>query len=102
MEVNTSSTTLVVGSQGKVQAAQTANLAAATAGPVAWISPAMQAGGFVKEGEILLKLETSDYETMRARSDATMRQAQAEARHAARENGSQTQTFLMIGRWCPP
>ena len=85
MEVNSSSTTLVVGSQGKVQAAQPANLAAATAGPVAWISPAMQAGGFVKKGEILLKLETSDYETMRARSEATMRQAQAEAQHAARE-----------------
>ena len=84
-EVKSSSTRLLVGSQGKVQAARTANLAAATAGPVAWISPAMQAGGFVKGGDTLLKLETSDYETIRARSEATMRQAQAEWQHAARE-----------------
>ena len=85
IDVTSSSTKLVVGSQGKVQAAQTANLAAATAGPIAWISPSMEAGGFVKEGEVLLRLETRDYETMQARSEATMRQAKAEATHAARE-----------------
>ena len=40
-EVEQRSVGLVVGSQGKVQAAQTANLSAAVAGPVAWISSAM-------------------------------------------------------------
>ena len=84
-EVEQLSVDLVVGSQGKVQAAQTANLSAAVAGPVAWISSAMEAGGYVSEGDILLRLDSSDYETMLARSKATMQQANAESGHAARE-----------------
>jgi len=84
-EVALSSVQLTVESQGKVQAAQIANLSAPVAGPVAWISPTMEAGGYVTEGETLLRLETSDYETMLARSRATMQQAKAEADHAARE-----------------
>tara|TARA_B100000686_G_scaffold350308_1_gene445921 strand:- start:6836 stop:7756 length:921 start_codon:yes stop_codon:yes gene_type:complete len=45
----------------------------------------MEAGGFVAKGQELLRLETSDFETMRARSQATMQQAKAESDHAARE-----------------
>jgi multidrug efflux pump subunit AcrA (membrane-fusion protein) len=74
IEVQQSSAELIVGSQGKVQPSMTANLSAAVAGPVAWISPQMEAGGFVEEGEPLLRLDTSDFETMRARSSASMRQ----------------------------
>ena len=87
IEVQQSSAELIVGSQGKVQPSMTANLSAAVAGPISWISPQMEAGGFVEEGEPLLRLDISDFETMRARSDASMRQAQAEADHAAREYG---------------
>jgi len=85
IEVEQGSVGLSVRSQGKVQAAQTANLSAAVAGPVAWISPAMEAGGFVTEGDTLLRLDTSDYETMLARSKAAMQQASAESGHASRE-----------------
>lgn len=84
-EVDLESVQLVVESQGKVQAAQLANLSTAVAGPVAWISPSMQAGAYVQEGEPLLRLETSDFETARARSQASMQQAEAEASHAANE-----------------
>ena len=80
--VQLESVQLVVQSQGKVQAAQQANLSAAVAGPIAWISPAMQVGAYVEQGEILLRLDASDYETARARSRASMQQAQAEADHA--------------------
>jgi len=73
---------LTVESQGKVQAAQIASLSAPVAGPIEWISPAMQAGGYVEAGQVLLRLETSDYETARARSRAAMQQAQAEANHS--------------------
>ena len=45
--VQLESVQLVVQSQGKVQAAQQANLSAAVAGPIAWISPAMQVGAYV-------------------------------------------------------
>ena len=84
-EVEQRSVGLVVGSQGKVQAAQTANLSAAVAGPVAWISSAMEAGGYVTAGETLLRLDASDYETMLARSEASVQQANAESGHASRE-----------------
>ena len=87
IEVQQSTVELNVGSQGKVQPSVTANLSAAVAGPVSWISPQMEAGGFISEGETLLRLDTSDYETMQARSNASMRQAKAEADHAAREYG---------------
>jgi len=73
---------LTVESQGKVQAAQIASLSAPVAGPIEWISPAMQAGGYVEAGQVLLRLETSDYETARARSRAAMQQAQAEVNHS--------------------
>ncbi|HIF74386.1 MAG TPA: efflux RND transporter periplasmic adaptor subunit [Porticoccaceae bacterium] len=81
-QVELDSVRLIVESQGKVQAAQLANLSALVAGPIEWISPAMQAGGYVEAGQVLLRLETSDYETARARSRAAMQQAQAEVNHA--------------------
>lgn len=84
-EVQLSSVQLSVESQGKVQAAQTASLSAAVAGPVAWISPALEAGGYIQQGETLLRLETSDFETALARSRAALQQAQAEADHAGNE-----------------
>jgi len=49
-QVRAESIQLNVESQGKVQASQVASLSAPVAGPVAWISSAMEAGGFVKEG----------------------------------------------------
>jgi RND family efflux transporter MFP subunit len=84
-QVRAESIQLSVESQGKVQASQVASLSAPVAGPVAWISSAMEAGGFVEEGESLLRLESSDYETARARSLAAMQQAQAESTHASNE-----------------
>ena len=84
-EVNLESVQLTVESQGKVQAAQIASLSAPVAGPIAWISPALEAGGYVEEGQTLLRLDTSDYETARDRSRAGMQQALAESRHAGSE-----------------
>ena len=84
-EVQLQSVQLTVESQGKVQAAQIASLSAPVAGPIAWISPALEAGGYVEEGQTLLRLDTSDYETARDRSRAGMQQALAESRHADSE-----------------
>ncbi len=84
-EVRAESIQLNVESQGKVQASKIASLSAPVAGPVEWVSAAMEAGGFVAEGEPLLRLESSDFETARARSMAAMQQAQAEATFASNE-----------------
>lgn len=84
-EVRAESIQLSVESQGKVQASQIASISAPVAGPVEWVSPAMEAGGFVSSGEPLLRLESSDFETAKARSLAAMQQAQAEATFASNE-----------------
>jgi len=84
-EVRRETIQLSVESQGKVQAAQTASLSAPVAGPIAWISPSLEAGGYLQEGETLLRLDTSDFETVLARSRAALQQTQAEANHAANE-----------------
>ncbi len=84
-EVQYESVQLVVESQGKVQAAQQVSLSAAVAGPVAWISPDLEAGGYVEQGQPLLRLETSDFEIALARAEATLQQARAEAQHSGQE-----------------
>ncbi|GJM13450.1 MAG: RND superfamily efflux pump MFP component [Pseudohongiella sp.] len=84
-EVQAESIQLFVESQGKVQASQMASVSAPVAGPVEWISPSMEAGGFVVEGESLVRLDSSDFETARARSEAALQQAQAEASFASNE-----------------
>lgn len=84
-EVQVESVNLVVESQGKVQASRTASLSAPVAGPIEWISPALEAGGYVESGQVVIRLESSDFETARARSRATMQQAEAEANHASAE-----------------
>ncbi len=85
MEVDSEPVQLFVESQGKVQAARTVNLSAPVAGTVAWISPKLEAGGYVTEGEALLRLESSDYEIALARSEAALEQAKAEESHARSE-----------------
>jgi len=84
-EVSLTTVQLTVEAQGKVQAAQQASVSAAVAGPVAWISPVMEAGGYAAVGEVLLRIDPSDYETALARSRATLEQARAEADHASNE-----------------
>ena len=86
--VKLDSVQLVVESQGKVQAAQQASLAAAVAGPIAWISPSLQAGAYVEAGQTLLRLDASDFETSSARRPAFLQPAQAEAALSARSTQS--------------
>ncbi len=85
IEVGLESVELVVGSQGKVQAAQSANISTPVAGPIEWISPNMESGGYVEAGEPLLRLDDADFETALARSQATLQQAAAEAEFAEQE-----------------
>ncbi|MFT4862572.1 MAG: RND family efflux transporter MFP subunit [Pseudohongiellaceae bacterium] len=85
IEAELNSVQLIVESQGKVQPARTASLSAAVEGPVAWISPAMEAGGYVPAGAPLMRLDATDFETALERSRASMQQAEAEAEFASSE-----------------
>jgi len=82
-EVRSESVQLFIESQGKAQAARQASLSSNVQGPVAWVSPCLEAGAYVKAGEPLLRLELADFETAVARSRATYEQASAEAAFAA-------------------
>ncbi len=85
IEAQLSSVQLIVESQGKVQPARTASVSAAVAGPVAWISPDMEAGGYVSAGAPLLRLDATDFETALEQSRASLKQAQAESDFATSE-----------------
>jgi len=85
IEAQLESVQLTVESQGKVQPAQTASISAAVAGPISWISPAMEAGGYVAMGEPLLRLDSIDFETAKERSLAALQQAEAESRFGSSE-----------------
>ena len=82
-EVRSESVQLFIESQGKAQAARQASLSSNVQGPVAWVSPSLEAGAYVKAGAPLLRLELADFETAVARSRATYEQASAEAEFAA-------------------
>jgi RND family efflux transporter MFP subunit len=85
VEAQLQSVQLFVESQGRVQPAQTASISAAVEGPVSWISPAMEAGGYVAIGESLLRLDSVDFETAKERSLAALQQVEAESRFSSSE-----------------
>jgi len=74
---------LAVESQGKAQPARRVNVSANVAGPIEWVSPSLEAGGYVTEGEPLIKLDLSDFQTAVARNQASVTQAEAEASFAS-------------------
>lgn len=83
--VQPESVTLQVNSQGKVQASRRLSLSAAAAGPVDWISPSLVAGGYFAADEVILRLDSSDYQNALERSRTSLEQAETEAQHAASE-----------------
>ena len=84
-QVQPEAVTLQVQSQGKVQAARRVNLSAATSGQVSWVSPSFVSGGFFKADDVILRLDSSDFENALERSRSTMEQAQTEANYASGE-----------------
>ena len=83
VEARLDNAVLTVHSQGKVQAAQRVNLSAPVSGPVSWVSPALESGGFIDAGEPLLRIDPSDFETAVARNRASVQQAEAESAYAS-------------------
>ena len=76
---------LDVNSQGRVQASRRVSLSAAATGPVSWVSPSLRAGGFFAADEVILRVDSSDYETALERARSSLSQAETDARHAREE-----------------
>jgi len=83
--VQPESVVLEVRSQGRVQASRRVSLSASAAGPVSWISPSLVAGGYFNADDVILRIDSRDFETSLERSRSSLAQADSEAAFAADE-----------------
>lgn len=75
---------LTVRTQGSVAPRTESNLVPEVAGRVVWVSPALAAGGFFAEGELLVRLDRADHEVRLARAEAALASARSQAELARR------------------
>ncbi len=68
--------TITLKSQGTVQARTTSNLIPEVRGSITSISPNFREGAFFEEGEVLLEIEDSDYQTELIVAEAALAQAE--------------------------
>ena len=76
---------LTIYAQGVVEPLTASELITQVNGRVAWVSPNFNAGGFFKQGEPLVKLESDDYEARVGLAEAREVRALAEFEHATFE-----------------
>ena len=77
--------TLTVMSEGNVYPRQEAKVIAQLAGEVAGLSPNMVAGGEFSKGDVLISIDSRDYEIALNRAAATVERSRAEYRYADSE-----------------
>ena len=68
---------VVVPSQGIVQARTRTTVIPRVSGEVIWVSESFRSGGFFKEGESLVQIDPSDYETALSSAEARLLASQA-------------------------
>lgn len=73
---------LDVRSQGTVVPRTESDLIPEVSGPVVWTSSALVSGGYVQEGQSLLRIDRADYEAAVQRSRAQLARAEGENEHA--------------------
>lgn len=76
---------LTVRSQGTVSPRTQSELIPEVSGRVQWMSPDLVAGGFFRSDDVLLRIESSDYQARMERSKASVSRAKAEDEHATYE-----------------
>lgn len=85
VEVTPQPIRLTVHSQGTVVPNTESELIPEVSGRVVWVSPSLVNGGYFEHGEVLLRLEATDYESTRTRAEAHLDRAEAEFEHARYE-----------------
>jgi RND family efflux transporter MFP subunit len=73
---------LSVHSQGTVVPNTESELIPEVSGRVIWMSPSLVTGGYFEQGDVLLRLESTDYKSAVVRSQANLNRAGAEFEHA--------------------
>lgn len=66
---------VAIKSQGTVQAETASQLTAEVAGRIISVSPNFEAGGFFEEGEVLVRIDPSDFEAALAQAESNLAQA---------------------------
>lgn len=78
IEIDRQREQLTVTSQGTVVPHTQSELIPEVNGKVSWISPNLVTGGYFEKDEVLLKIDDSDYQSIVARSEASLNRAIAE------------------------
>ena len=76
-QVEPTSVTIQVSSQGTLQPKRQINLTSEITGRVLSMNPAFTAGGMFQQGEVLVQLDPADYEVAVSRAEASLASAQA-------------------------
>ncbi|CAH0992382.1 Multidrug resistance protein MdtE [Sinobacterium norvegicum] len=88
-EVAPKSMQLKVQTQGVVAPSVESQLTSEVAGKVVWVAPALVSGGHFDSGELLLRIDDSDYQTNLERATAGLIRAEVEHEYAEKEFGRQ-------------
>jgi RND family efflux transporter MFP subunit len=75
---------LSIHTQGSVAPRTESDLIAEVSGRITWVSPSLAAGGFLEEGEPLLRVDARDYEVAAARAEAALTRAESQLALARR------------------
>ena len=78
MEVELQDVQLRIEAQGSITPRTESDLVAEVAGRITWVSPNLVAGGFFEEGELLVRIDASDYELALERAEAALTRARSE------------------------
>jgi len=78
MAVELQDVQLRIEAQGSITPRTESDLVAEVAGRITWVSPNLAAGGFFEEGELLIRIDPSDYELAVERAEAALTRAQSE------------------------
>ncbi|HET6565477.1 MAG TPA: efflux RND transporter periplasmic adaptor subunit [Xanthomonadales bacterium] len=100
--VKLESMNLVVESQGSVQPRTETVLVAEVAGKVISVSRNFVAGGFFKQGEVLLRIDPSDYDTALKRAQANLASKQAQYADQKARSDQALKDWSNLGRTGEP
>jgi len=85
LQVESKSEYLTIKSQGTVQPRSESELIPEVSGRVVWISPSLVGGGSFAEGDVLLRIDPSDYESNLQRNKAVVQRSEVEQAFASDE-----------------
>ena len=101
MAVEVSAVSMVVETQGTVEARQVVNLVPQVSGAVAWVSDKFVNGGVFAEGEAMLEIDRRDYELAVVSAEALVAEATHQLETARAQSEQAAAEWNMLDRGTP-